>query len=262
MVDHEAVLARYIELRSFQTFDPELLDYEQFEKEKAHLSLFSKMSNSAVSVFDMYAGTHVYASENYANLLGYDVEQFLAPGTAYFDERIHPEDRFSLLQMGIQMLEFFLFEKKENSEDYKLVNEFRVLGHDDKYLRVIEQQQVLTLDPKGNFWLALSILDLAPMQDVSKGLESALINFKSGELLSINPTEYQSNSDAAKQLSPREKEVLGLIQKGFLSKEISEKLFISVHTVNTHRQKILQKLGVDNSMEAVQLANRLGLLNY
>ncbi|WP_235782360.1 response regulator transcription factor [Phocaeicola paurosaccharolyticus] len=46
-----------------------------------------------------------------------------------------------------------------------------------------------------------------------------------------------------------------------LSKEISEQLFISVHTVNTHRQRILEKLDVNNSMEAVKYASALGLIS-
>jgi DNA-binding NarL/FixJ family response regulator len=53
---------------------------------------------------------------------------------------------------------------------------------------------------------------------------------------------------------------LQLVKDGRLSKEISEELHISVHTVNTHRQRILEKLDVDNSMEAVKYASELGLL--
>ncbi|MDR1880928.1 MAG: LuxR C-terminal-related transcriptional regulator, partial [Tannerellaceae bacterium] len=44
-------------------------------------------------------------------------------------------------------------------------------------------------------------------------------------------------------------------------KEISNQLCISVHTVNTHRQRILEKLDVDNSLEAVKYASALGLLS-
>jgi len=61
-------------------------------------------------------------------------------------------------------------------------------------------------------------------------------------------------------LTKREIEVLKLVKEGFLSKEISDKLTISFHTVNTHRQRVIEKLGVNNSMEAVVLASKLGLL--
>ena len=61
-------------------------------------------------------------------------------------------------------------------------------------------------------------------------------------------------------LSLREKEVLRCIQNGMLSKEISQRLHISINTVNRHRQNILRKLSVGNSMEAVNAAIAMRLL--
>ena len=55
-------------------------------------------------------------------------------------------------------------------------------------------------------------------------------------------------------------EVLCLIQKGLLSKEIADRLCISIHTVNIHRQNLLRKLGVQNSIEAIRLGQEIGLL--
>ena len=62
-------------------------------------------------------------------------------------------------------------------------------------------------------------------------------------------------------LSDREREILALIQRGHLSKEISAMLCISVHTVNTHRQRFLEKLGANNSLEAIMFASKFGLLD-
>jgi len=45
-------------------------------------------------------------------------------------------------------------------------------------------------------------------------------------------------------LSERETEVLAFIAKGLSNKEIAEKLFISIHTVNTHRKNIVHKTGI------------------
>jgi len=58
-------------------------------------------------------------------------------------------------------------------------------------------------------------------------------------------------------LSPREKEVLELLSKGFLYKEIAEKLGISHETVKKHLKNIYQKLHVQNKIEAL---NKLRLL--
>ncbi|MBK6998073.1 MAG: helix-turn-helix transcriptional regulator [Lewinellaceae bacterium] len=51
-----------------------------------------------------------------------------------------------------------------------------------------------------------------------------------------------------------------LVKDGLLSKEISNRLSISLHTVNTHRQRFLEKLGANNSLEAIIFASKFGLL--
>lgn len=62
-------------------------------------------------------------------------------------------------------------------------------------------------------------------------------------------------------LSRREKQVLQMIANGRTSKEIAEALTISIHTVSRHRQDILAKLQVKNSLEACQLARSLALIS-
>ncbi|HIW52668.1 MAG TPA: LuxR C-terminal-related transcriptional regulator, partial [Candidatus Alistipes excrementipullorum] len=58
----------------------------------------------------------------------------------------------------------------------------------------------------------------------------------------------------------RETEVLKMISRGMTSKQIAEGLSISINTVNRHRQEILGKLQVRNSIEACRVAEDLGLL--
>ena len=53
------------------------------------------------------------------------------------------------------------------------------------------------------------------------------------------------------QLTKREQEICFYLKKGWTYREISEKLFISVHTVNKHIKNIYQKMGV-NSRAALQ----------
>jgi DNA-binding CsgD family transcriptional regulator len=128
-----------------------------------------------------------------------------------------------------------------------------------EYIRIIEQQQALELDKKGNFWLALSTVDISPDQELTSGVRSRIFNFRKGELVDFPFTT--GNETNGKILSKREREILKLVKEGFPSKEIAEKLFISVHTTNTHRQRILEKLNVANSYEAIQYASGLGLLD-
>jgi DNA-binding NarL/FixJ family response regulator len=61
-------------------------------------------------------------------------------------------------------------------------------------------------------------------------------------------------------LTPRELEVLKLIAEARTSKEIAQELFISVKTVERHRQNILDKLGMRDRVELTRYAIRRGLI--
>ncbi len=246
----------YFELLNKQNFVEDDLDYENFEKHKPMLQTLSKVSNSGISVFDLYKKEHIYYSPNYCSNLGYDVDDIITKGQQYLDGKIHQDDYITLMKNGISLLKLFYQFSKDEKPNYKLINEFRILNSQNKYVRVIEQHQILELDSYDNLWLALSIIDVSPNQEIYEGVKSQLLNFRTGEIIPF----LENDSKIVIDLTKREKEILQLVKKGFLSKEISDKLFISLHTVNTHRQRVLQKLDVNNSIEAITFASKLGLL--
>lgn len=60
-----------------------------------------------------------------------------------------------------------------------------------------------------------------------------------------------AGAEAATRLSPRERDVIALLARGFLYKEIAEQLALSVETVRTHIHSIYEKLHVRSRTEAV-----------
>ena len=61
-------------------------------------------------------------------------------------------------------------------------------------------------------------------------------------------------------LTPRELQVLKLIAEAYTNKEIAQELYISVKTVERHRQHILAKLGMNDRVELTRYAIRRGLI--
>jgi len=61
-------------------------------------------------------------------------------------------------------------------------------------------------------------------------------------------------------LSPRERQVLELLARGHTNREIAGRLFLSVKTVETHRARLSDKLGLHRRADLVRLAIELGLL--
>jgi DNA-binding NarL/FixJ family response regulator len=73
----------------------------------------------------------------------------------------------------------------------------------------------------------------------------------------ISSFQRSANSDAYSLLSQREKEVLNLLSKGLMYKEIAQELFVSTETVKKHLKNIYQKLHVKNKIEAINKFNQL-----
>ena len=62
------------------------------------------------------------------------------------------------------------------------------------------------------------------------------------------------------KLSAREVEIIQLVAEGMSNKEIADRLFLSVHTITTHRKNIMGKLGVNNTAGLVMFAIRQNLI--
>ncbi len=95
-------------------------------------------------------------------------------------------------------------------------------------------------------------------------------NFFCGKVLDLivdNKSLPQLNDNGEQQrcepvnLSNREREIVRLIAQEYTNKEIAEELFISPHTVSTHRKNVMKKLDVKNTAGLVLYAIESGLLN-
>ncbi|WP_199902661.1 response regulator transcription factor [Azospirillum sp. B4] len=75
------------------------------------------------------------------------------------------------------------------------------------------------------------------------------------------PARAGAHEEAPSLLSPREREVLALITKGFTSVEVARMLDLSHFTVRTFVRRIYSKLEVTSKAEAIYEARTLGLLN-
>ncbi|MFG2674457.1 LuxR C-terminal-related transcriptional regulator [Streptomyces sp. DT20] len=72
--------------------------------------------------------------------------------------------------------------------------------------------------------------------------------------------KHRSESEQlVESLTPREREVLRCMVAGLGRKAVAERLFLSPHTVRTHMQNVLGKLGVHSTLAAVALARRAGV---
>lgn len=88
--------------------------------------------------------------------------------------------------------------------------------------------------------------------EIEKMLQNQLnerLGLEASDLLKSN-----INIKLKSYLTEREQEVLNLVALGLESNEIAEKLYISIHTVKTHRKNLMRKLKVNNGAELMRFA--------
>lgn len=237
-------------------FDKNDIDYSVLPKHIATLQTLSDIGNSGVNIFDINKKEIVFFSANFGKLLGYNPSDYLEEGHVFFENKIHPDDNITLASNSISIFKIFDNLSRDEKINHKSVYEYRMLNAQNKYVKLIDQYQVLELDKKGQIWLLFGIVDFSPNQSEEEPIKCQLLNFRTGNYIQLDvPKKLKL------ELTKREIEILKLVKSGFLSKEISNKLAISVHTVNTHRQRFLEKLGANNSFEAVMFASKFGLLD-
>ncbi len=90
---------------------------------------------------------------------------------------------------------------------------------------------------------------LIALQDVHRGGSPMTSNIARKIVQSFR--RVPASAAAGEVLSPREEEVLDMLTQGYLFKEVSDRLNISVHTVNTYVRRIYEKLHVRSRAQAV-----------
>ncbi|MCY0978053.1 response regulator transcription factor [Chryseobacterium wangxinyae] len=105
------------------------------------------------------------------------------------------------------------------------------------------------LDKNSNYDEFLKSVNALSMNEIyiCEHAKKMMINFISSE-------QEKQSPNIKEPLTRREMEILKLICDGYSSKDIGEKLFISINTVETHRKRILMKLNVKNSVGVVKYA--------
>jgi len=98
--------------------------------------------------------------------------------------------------------------------------------------------------------------------NTGKELAEAIDRVYSGRSYYDQIQTFDSDKEEIKKhkLSQREIEIIKLLADGLSSSQISERLFISEHTVKTHRKNILKKLDLHNSSELIQYALNNGVI--
>ena len=189
-----------------------------------------------ITVADLGKIQFLYVSSGIKTLLGIEPGE-LNPG--HFVELTHPDD---LNRLGLLRAQTFVVEKEvlETQKGSALVSfTLRLRNPAGKYYNHICQAYFFYSPGPHQAVYLLQVISKVEWYKMKKqeyhhykGKDLSLFKYPDERLLKIGPV-----------FSQRELEIIKLIETGMSSKQIAEKLFLSVFTVNTHRSNILGKSG-------------------
>ncbi len=216
---------------------------------------YARVENAIAVLSDMRSNSSLIVYGGFAQRIG-----LATAGTGYgissiwekeILERIHPDDLNEKYILELRYFQFIRHLSPTLRSQFYLAEKLRMKDSNGNYIQALHRMFYLSADTHNTIRYALCLY--TPLTtDFPPG--GRAVNTITGEM-----QQMDSRNDKA-MLSSREKQVLLLISKGMPSKDIANKLFISINTVSRHRQKILQKLQVNNSIEACKIAKELGLI--
>lgn len=248
------------EIYKSQLLSDETLESQLLENCCTIASDYTRATGGCAVITDAAADSCYIYGSRFAELMGLphtgdEIGSFASSDEDLIYARLHPQDL-----PDKRLLEYEYFKKINplSAKEKRAIHascRIRIMASSGEYLWFDNTTCVIGPSPLGKIWLIQCTYNLSSNQSADESISPALVDVAQGNVVPLQLSAKRDNI-----LTRREKEILKLIKAGKLSKEIADKLAISINTVNRHRQNILEKLSVDNSMEAVMAATDMRLL--
>lgn len=192
--------------------------------------------NLMLSVFDIGRNEFLYHNDTFLNILGYSKQEMTQGGWDFWFQKIRLED-LSEIRSSIETII-----RKPDCFVSRTTFTYHIRDTHRKWFLI--HHQISLLINSGNNLLISYLYDLSNKECIEKTFSSFCFSVPE------RPCE----------ISNREKEVLQLIGQGYSSKEIAERLFISIHTAISHRKHLIDKFAVKNTAQLIKEATKSDLI--
>jgi PAS domain S-box-containing protein len=229
--------------------DPDLTDYRKLMQANPALEMVMGTSPCLSWILDIRTQTFVLVSNNLENLLGYKASTFRKNGLAFLNDLMHPDEKKVIWRRTTELWHSLQTLPVSQRQGYRFNRKYRLRRANGSYVCFLEQNSVLQTDFYGNVTHLFSVLS-----DVTDLLKTESAGSSVPVAAKLNGNSASSFQAPAPKLSKREKQIVRLVAEGYSSKIIADQLFISHHTVNTHRRNIIEKTHSRNTSGLVQFA--------
>ena len=242
-------LKKLNQLLKSQSFNGGTIDVSQLLDYAKNIS---QIENVTVVVSDMRCGVSRIFPGKFGIVLG--VSNYVEENSIWEKAILNLMTEKQREEKYLAELRFFNFLRhvpRHARPDYYLVSKLRMKAATGDTIDVIHRMYYIYADDSETVTHALCLYGRPTFDFIGK---NRIVNSFTGI------SEELTASGDSSILSRREKQVLTLIDSGKRSYEIADILSISKNTVSRHRQQILAKLQVKNSMEACRIAKAMKII--
>ncbi|CAM4167237.1 LuxR C-terminal-related transcriptional regulator [Zobellia roscoffensis] len=184
-------------------------------------------------------------------LTGYSLSEFNTEDLVHY---IHPDERELVNKLTQEAVKYVVKTDLRKGHAHLFLS-FRFKKKDGTYIKILRQSSSYELDSKGRMVSNFSLLTDVSFIDSSNRVEWYF------DAYGLDLDEFKKLIYAVYDdfFTRREKEIIHLIEKGYTSARIAEVLFISTHTVATHRKKIFRKVGVSTVADLIFFCKKNGI---
>jgi DNA-binding CsgD family transcriptional regulator len=235
------------------------LEYrKKWLKKMEFLTSISAQNNAVIFLYDVSISGFIYMSDHKKILGDFHPSDFISEtGQDYSFSNIHPDQRSAAILILLKTLSYGIEHRPLDRRDTVANMSFLYKKKDGNYFQFLQKSIVVEIDESGN-----PLLYLRYGYDISHLVKPSvsLIIKAPEETLIWDYNTHKRSLEQVNLLSIHEKKILALLTEGKTSKEIADILFVSSHTIDTHRRNLLKKTNCIDSTALITFAKMTGLI--
>ncbi len=227
--------------------ESEIAEIEALIRDNPLLNETMLIRDSSLAVIDLKNMVYTCIFGDVERVCGWSREILLKEGVAFYVSRLPGPDYHGLEEMTRLMSQYMVALSDVQARESRAILDYRMARPDGSIHRIVQEGHALRRDTEGNILFLIAII--SDISNLKRDGHQHLRLTDGRENLMYEVDNTTGACQKLEGLSKRELEIARLMGQRLTSEAIAKKLFLSSHTVDTHRRNMLRKCGMGDTTE-------------
>lgn len=208
------------------------------------------INTHAITAVDVRTNQYLFVDSRVEQVTGYTKEEYEDRGPRFMFSKIPLSHKIGVIRSSLHQKSYISKIDRSEVNDLIINREYHVYNKDQSPRRILHQVVEHVFDPEDRLQAIIAIQTQIGHLSLSTKFNYYIFSKSQNKI--VYPLKSQQKNDI---FTPREKEIILLVSEGLSSEQISRQLYLSLHTVKTHRKNILKKSNASNFYELLHSLN-------